>query len=48
VGSNLIGANAFKEKGEEIEKRKKQNNFNHYKILQNKMNIEKYNYEEKK
>jgi hypothetical protein len=33
---------------EDVERRKRQNNFNHYKILQYKMNIEKYNYEEKK
>lgn len=48
VASTSIGANAFQEQDEEVEKRKKQNNFNHYKILQYKMNIEKYNYEEKK
>ena len=43
-----IGANAQKEQDDDVERRKKQNNFNHYKILQYKMNIEKYNYEEKK
>lgn len=32
----------------EIEKRKLANSFNHYKLLQYKMNLEKYNYDEKK
>ncbi len=33
---------------EEDEKRKKMHNFNHYKQLQQKMNVERYNYEDKK
>ena len=32
----------------DIEKRKQANNFNQYKLLQYKMNVEKFNYEEKK
>jgi hypothetical protein len=42
-----IGSNVAKEVAE-IEKRKQANNFNQYKLLQYKMNIEKYNYDEKK
>ena len=41
-----IGGTALKDLAE-IEKRKKANNFNHYKLLQYKMNVEKYNYQEK-
>ena len=37
----------LKEEEAEVERRKKQNNFNHYKLLQQKMNLERYNYEEK-
>ena len=32
----------------EVEKRKQANSFNNYKLLQMKMNMEKYNYDEKK
>jgi hypothetical protein len=42
-----IGSAAQKEVAD-IEKRKQANNFNQYKLLQYKLNVERFNYEEKK
>lgn len=41
-----IGGTALKDQAD-VEKRRKANNFNHYKLLQYKMNLEKHHYQEK-
>jgi len=48
VATGLIGANAVKERVEDVEKRKKQNSFANCKLIQQKIYAERFNIAEKK